>query len=859
MGKINIDPRWHKAQVEAYKEVQPVYETYAEILYKILSAAGDLYAPLCVVQSRAKSIPSFAEKAIRKAYKYKEPLKQLTDLCGARIITHFQYQADRICRFIKDHFEIDEANSLDVSSRLRVSEFGYLSVHYIVTPRADSIFGVDVPAEIKTKKAEIQVRTYLQHTWADIVHDRIYKTPIQVPVKWKRQVYSLAAMLETADKTFADISESLDYYIHNYGTMMSEADLKQEIEFVRTILDNEIESNNRPKHALRLAGLYKSMADYENVIKTLEPFKETKADCVDEIKVQYGHAVCQFNRETPESDVYKEGQNVMENVARSGETLVLDQAYTDASIMDPDMLKRRAEAFYLLGRSYGRIAAAKGTARTLFFQAYQIDPSNPYYFAAFAEFEIYCRSDRNMITLLTPSIYKTIKTCREHIHMGIEQARAYMTIARLYLMLEQVDKSLAAYANAVDLCISGRTCIPPILFDEEIKALMRLRSAHSKNAEHFSWIEKFILLAKVIAYGDKDAKKQLKKQMLRKEPFDNPVVIVAGGAEGMPKTRIADYQEILIHSLQNFKGTIIAGGTTSGIPGLVSLATQAARRNNNGDFALIGYLPKSLPGDATADEHYDQLVTTGGITFSPEELIQYWIDLIMNDIRPADVLMLGINGGRISDLEYRLALALGARVGVVESSGRAATDLLLDEDWVEHPRLLVIPHDPLSVWAFVNQNHPSTLTPKQIDAAAKKVHEYYLNRKIEEKRTTDPTMLPYEKLDDDLKRSNQNQVAFMQNVLHEVGLGIRPSKTSVQYELDRDTLLRMATMEHARWVIERLRAGWKYGPRKNIEEKISPYLVAWEALTPEVQQWDVNAVEKFPVILADAGYEIYEL
>ncbi len=859
MGKINIDPQWHKAQVEAYKDIQPVYESYAAVLYEILSTAGDRYASLCVVQSRAKSIPSFAEKAIRKAYKYKEPLIQLTDLCGARIITHFQYQADRICRFIKDHFEIDEANSLDVSSRLRVSEFGYLSVHYIVIPRAESILGVDIPPEIKTKKAEIQVRTYLQHTWADIVHDRIYKTPIQVPVKWKRQVYSLAAMLETADKTFADISGSLDYYIHNYGAMMSEADLKQEIEFVRTILDNEIKSDNRPKHALRLAGLYKSMADYESVIRTLEPFKESKADCADEIKVQYGHAVCQHNRETPHGDVYKEGQHFMENVAQSGDAPEFDQAYTDASIMDPDTLKRRAEAFYLLGRSYSRIAAAKGTARELFFQAYQIDPSNPYYFAAFAEFEIYCRSDRNMITLLTPSIYKTVKTCREHIHMGIEQARAYMTIARLYLMLEQVDKSLSAYAKAVDLCISGRTCIPPILFDEEIKALVRLRSAHRKNAEHFSWIEKFILLAKVIAYSDKEAEKQLKKQILRKESFDPPVVIVAGGAEGMPKTKIGTYQKFLIRSLQNFRGTIIAGGTTSGIPGLVSLATQAARRNINGDFELVGYLPKSLPGDATSDEHYDQLVTTSGTTFSPEELIQYWIDLVMNDIRPSDVLMLGINGGRISDLEYRLALALGARVGVVESSGRAATDLLLDEDWADHPRLMVIPHDALSVWAFVNQNHPATLSQRQIEAAAEKVHDYYRNRKIEEKRTQDPTMLPYDKLDPDLQLSNQKQVAFMQNVLHEVGLGIRPSAKPQLYEPDKDTILRMAEMEHARWVIERLQSGWKYGPRKNIEQKISPYLVPWEALTPEVQQWDVNAVEKFPVILADAGYEIYKV
>jgi hypothetical protein len=58
---------------------------------------------------------------------------------------------------------------------------------------------------------------------------------------------------------------------------------------------------------------------------------------------------------------------------------------------------------------------------------------------------------------------------------------------------------------------------------------------------------------------------------------------------------------------------------------------------------------------------------------------------------------------------------------------------------------------------------------------------------------------------------------------------------------------------------EKLQSSWKYGPNKNIEEKISPYLVPRDTLTPEVKQWDVNAVEKFAVIFKSAGYDVYKL
>ena len=111
MAKIPISK--HREDIEKFRLRQEDYKIYAKILDEILKKAVDIYAPLGVVQARAKKIESFSEKIIRKD-KYKNPLLDMTDLCGARTIVHFESQVVEISKFIRENFEVDEANSIDV-------------------------------------------------------------------------------------------------------------------------------------------------------------------------------------------------------------------------------------------------------------------------------------------------------------------------------------------------------------------------------------------------------------------------------------------------------------------------------------------------------------------------------------------------------------------------------------------------------------------------------------------------------------------------------------------------------------------------------------------------------------------------
>jgi TRPM family ion channel len=159
--------------------------------------------------------------------------------------------------------------------------------------------------------------------------------------------------------------------------------------------------------------------------------------------------------------------------------------------------------------------------------------------------------------------------------------------------------------------------------------------------------------------------------------FDAPVAIVAG--EGGPQAGsdfASTWDAILGEAFGGFSGTVVSGGTTTGVPGVVGRVVGAACAR----CRVIGYLPRGAVerGDARISTVYDEIRTTGGERFSALEPLATWRDVLASEIAPRDVMVLGIGGGRVSGFEYRLAGLLGARVGLVEGSGRAADELLRD-------------------------------------------------------------------------------------------------------------------------------------------------------------------------------------
>ncbi len=197
-----------QAAVQLYRQRRPVYESLAgkvaEIIREVLEADGVQYHS---VDWRAKEVISFE----RKAERYREPATEVHDLAGIRAIAYVESEARRIADIVRGLFEINVEHSEDKSLELGVDKMGYRSIHYVAVLPAERC-SLPEFRRFAGMRFEIQVRTILQHAWAEIEHDRNYKFTGVLPPEIQRRFSLLAGVLEVADREFDAIAAEIDAY-----------------------------------------------------------------------------------------------------------------------------------------------------------------------------------------------------------------------------------------------------------------------------------------------------------------------------------------------------------------------------------------------------------------------------------------------------------------------------------------------------------------------------------------------------------------------------------------------------------------------------------------------------------------------
>jgi hypothetical protein len=139
------------------------------------------------------------------------------------------------------------------------------------------------------------------------------------------------------------------------------------------------------------------------------------------------------------------------------------------------------------------------------------------------------------------------------------------------------------------------------------------------------------------------------------------------------------------------------------------------------------------------------------------------------------------------------------------------------------------------------------------------IHELF-NQKQLERYPDKPLSYPcFADLPDTLKYSNLRQARSIANKLEIMGWEMRTkgSKGEVIIEIPEDVVEALAIFEHDEWVKERTSSGWKYGEIKNIEKKISPYIVPYDELTEEIKDLDRDTIRNIPELLDMIGMNIY--
>lgn len=167
------------------------------------------------INGRVKKFETAINKIRTKKYKNLE--ENFTDLSGIRVILFSESDVSKTCKLIEETFSVDRENSLDQTEKLGIDKSGYRSVHY-VCKIGENRGNLPEFHNLLNLKFEIQVRTVLQHAWAELSHDRNYKFGFKLPLELERRLHLYAALLELADKGFDELSKSIDEYAHGLKT-----------------------------------------------------------------------------------------------------------------------------------------------------------------------------------------------------------------------------------------------------------------------------------------------------------------------------------------------------------------------------------------------------------------------------------------------------------------------------------------------------------------------------------------------------------------------------------------------------------------------------------------------------------------
>ncbi|EKS1846613.1 hypothetical protein QBD22_003561 [Cronobacter muytjensii] len=191
----------------SYDEQKDIFDSYALALKSLLNTLiRSEGVHIHSLDSRVKTRKSLENK-IEKKKKYVS-INNITDIVGIRIITHYADDVDKIAQLVEREFTIDKENSIDKRVSLEPEKFGYLSLHYIATLNEARI-GLKEYSLYKDIKAEIQIRSILQHAWAEIEHDIGYKQTNGLPNVLRRSFSRLAGLLELADDEFIKIKDRI--------------------------------------------------------------------------------------------------------------------------------------------------------------------------------------------------------------------------------------------------------------------------------------------------------------------------------------------------------------------------------------------------------------------------------------------------------------------------------------------------------------------------------------------------------------------------------------------------------------------------------------------------------------------------
>lgn len=275
--------------LEQYRENMPAYKKMERIVHDVLEEslkAQGIY--INALETRVKTEKSLAGKLELKGSKYRD-ITDLTDIVGARVITFYIDEVDKIAALVDKVFNVDWKHSVDKRKMHELNTFGYSSLHYICRIPKERYFDPQMP-QINELRFELQMRTALQHVWATLDHDTGYKSGVEIPHEYLRNINRLAGILELVDEQFSQMRSGINNYRRKVQSLVSDGHFEQValdgdtfrsylqiapfdklLHKIAAINQAEVHPSSSIPYLPVLQALgFKTLADIENLIKNYE-------------------------------------------------------------------------------------------------------------------------------------------------------------------------------------------------------------------------------------------------------------------------------------------------------------------------------------------------------------------------------------------------------------------------------------------------------------------------------------------------------------------------------------------------------------------------------------------------------------
>jgi hypothetical protein len=140
------------------------------------------------------------------------------------------------------------------------------------------------------------------------------------------------------------------------------------------------------------------------------------------------------------------------------------------------------------------------------------------------------------------------------------------------------------------------------------------------------------------------------------------------------------------------------------------------------------------------------------------------------------------------------------------------------------------------------------------------VKQYSWGPETSEEKKTHSSLVEYDKLPENEKEQNRNNVKDIPRKMDKVGYMMATNRSNEPIvEFQKEEVEYLARLEHERWMAQKLSEGWHYGKLSDKANKIHEDLLEWEKLPDDVKENDRVMIRAIPQIIATAGYIMFKL